>query len=83
MQDRNLRPEEVRRFFEKYGEVRDVYLPLDYYTRRARGFGFVEFSTHEEAKDALDKANGADLSGSNLHVDLAREGRKRVSFNIA
>ena len=63
--------------------MKDVYLPLDYYSRRPRGFGFVEFTTHEEAKDALDKANGADLSGSTLTVDLAREGRKRVSPNIA
>jgi hypothetical protein len=27
------RQEEVRKLFEKFGEVRDVYLPRDYYTR--------------------------------------------------
>jgi hypothetical protein len=29
------RPDDVRKMFEKYGEVRDVYLPLDHYTRCA------------------------------------------------
>jgi RNA recognition motif-containing protein len=54
----HIRTEEVRRFFEKFGEVRDVYLPLDYRSRRPRGFGFIEFTSNEEAKEALDKGNG-------------------------
>lgn len=36
-------PSRVRKIFEKYGPVRDVYIPLDYFTRRPRGFAFVEF----------------------------------------
>jgi hypothetical protein len=27
------RAEDIRAKFERYGEVRDVYLPKDYYTR--------------------------------------------------
>lgn len=27
------RPEDLRSEFEKFGEVRDVYIPKDYYTR--------------------------------------------------
>lgn len=27
------RPEDVRHMFEKFGEVKDVYLPRDYYTQ--------------------------------------------------
>jgi FUS-interacting serine-arginine-rich protein 1 len=30
---RSARPEDVRYAAEKYGPVRDVYLPLDYYTK--------------------------------------------------
>lgn len=40
---------DIRRLFSKYGEIRDVYMPLDHYTRRPRGFAFVEFL---EARDA-------------------------------
>ena len=42
-------PEELRKVFEKYGDVRDVYIPLDYHSQRPRGFAFVEF---QDARDA-------------------------------
>lgn len=29
----DARPEDVRAKFERYGEVRDIYLPKDYYTK--------------------------------------------------
>ena len=43
---------------EKYGEVKDVYIPMDYYTRRPRGFAFVEFLNADEALEAVTKLNG-------------------------
>ena len=49
---------------EKYGEVKDVYIPTDYYTRRPRGFAFVEFLNADEALDAVTKLNGKQLSTS-------------------
>ncbi len=36
------RPDDVRHVFEKIGYVRDVYIPLDFYTRRSRGFAYVQ-----------------------------------------
>ena len=38
-----LRQEELRSMFSKYGPVSDVYIPLDYYTRRHRGFAYVQY----------------------------------------
>ena len=29
--------------FGKYGPITDVYVPLDYYTRRPRGFAYVQY----------------------------------------
>ena len=48
------RPEELRSLFAKYGPVSDVYIPLDYYTRRPRGFAYVQYpllisSMHDSA----------------------------------
>jgi len=34
-------PDDLRRVFEKYGEVGDVYIPRDRWTRESRGFAFV------------------------------------------
>ncbi|OCT78279.1 hypothetical protein XELAEV_180293882mg, partial [Xenopus laevis] len=37
---RNIRPEDLRREFGRYGPIVDVYVPLDFYTRRPRGFAY-------------------------------------------
>lgn len=34
-------PEDLRRAFERCGEVGDVYIPRDRFTRESRGFAFV------------------------------------------
>lgn len=39
-----------RRLFDKYGDIRDVYIPMDYYTRKPRGFAFIEFYDHRDAR---------------------------------
>lgn len=41
---------EIRKMMEKYGEVRDVYIPLDHHTGRSRGFAFVEFYDARDAR---------------------------------
>lgn len=35
--------EDLRRVFEKYGEVGDVYIPKDRFSRESRGFAFVRY----------------------------------------
>ena len=77
---RNLRfetsPGRVRHHFEKYGPVRDVYLPLDYYSKRPRGFGFVEYMNPRDAQDAVGKLDGSLLDGSTIRVVIAHDRRK-------
>lgn len=46
----NITSSDIRRLMEKYGEIRDVYIPTDYHTRRPRGFAFVEFFDHRDAR---------------------------------
>uniref|UniRef100_A0AAZ3NWZ6 RRM domain-containing protein n=1 Tax=Oncorhynchus tshawytscha TaxID=74940 RepID=A0AAZ3NWZ6_ONCTS len=37
------RPEELRREFGRYGPIVDVYIPLDFSTRRPRGFAYIQY----------------------------------------
>lgn len=78
-QDYKVRNDEVKEFFSRFGEVRDVYLPVDYYTRKPKGFGFVEFINYEDAKDALERTDNVEVLGSVVKVVFAREGRKAVN----
>lgn len=68
-------PETLRRVFETYGRVGDVYIPRDRYTKESRGFAFVRFFDKRDAEDAMDAMDGALLDGRELRVQMARYGR--------
>ncbi|PTY03653.1 RNA-binding protein [Opitutaceae bacterium EW11] len=62
----------LRTAFEPFGTLTDVHVAIDQVSGRARGFGFVTFSTPEEAQAAVDGLNGHDLDGRTLTVNEAR-----------
>jgi len=68
-------PEDLRRVFERCGEVGDIYIPRDRHTRESRGFAFVRFYDKRDAEDALKEMDGRILDGRELRVQMARYGR--------
>lgn len=62
----------LRDFFEQYGNITDIKLISDYQTGRSKGFGFVTFSSDNEGEAAL-AGNGAELDGRKLNVNTARD----------
>ncbi|CAH0766620.1 unnamed protein product [Bemisia tabaci] len=48
-------PEDLRRVFERCGEVGDIYIPRDRYSRESRGFAFVSFNNHFHSTDSTTK----------------------------
>jgi RNA recognition motif-containing protein len=68
--------DDLRAFFANYGTVVDAVVIMDKMTGRSRGFGFVEMETEEQAQKALD-ANGKDLGGRNMNVNMAKPQENR------
>ncbi len=64
--------EAVREKFAEYGEVSEVKLIKDHYTNELRGFGFVQMSSDEEARNAIEGINGTEMGGRTLTVNEAR-----------
>ncbi len=58
--------------FAQAGTVASAKVIKDKYSGRSRGFGFVEMSSDEEAKKAIELFNGKDLDGRPLVVNEAR-----------
>jgi polyadenylate-binding protein len=77
---KNISPEvtddEFRELFEKYGDVTSSSLARDP-DGKSRGFGFVNFTTHENAFAAVDELNGKDLHGQDLYVGRAQKKHER------
>jgi RNA recognition motif-containing protein len=69
----------LKELFSQAGTVVSANVIVDRETNRSRGFGFVEMSTDEEAKAAVDLLNGKDLDGRNIVVSEARPREARPS----
>ncbi|XP_042021485.1 serine/arginine-rich SC35-like splicing factor SCL28 [Salvia splendens] len=70
------RPEDLRVPFERFGPVKDVYLPKNYYTGEPRGFGFVKFHDPEDAADAKNHMDRTVIGGREIRIVFAEENRK-------
>ncbi|MBI2477018.1 RNA-binding protein [Candidatus Uhrbacteria bacterium] len=68
--------ERLREVFSQFGEITDAHVATDKFSGRSRGFGFVEFTTEDSAKAAVDGMNNGDLDGRTIKVDLARPKRE-------
>lgn len=64
--------DDVRQAFEQYGTVDKVSVVQDRETGRSRGFAFVEMSDGNEAKEAIEKVNLAEIAGRKVTVNEAR-----------
>lgn len=64
--------DDLRKAFEAYGEITSINIIKDKYSGDSRGFGFVEMSSNDDAREALENLNGAELGGRNLKVSEAR-----------
>ena len=58
--------------FAQAGTVVSAKVIMDRMTGRSKGFGFVEMSSDEEAKKAMEMLNGKELDGRPLAVNEAR-----------
>ncbi len=63
---------DVREAFSQFGDVTDIYLPMDRESGRPRGFAFVTMDTPESMTKAVEGMNGKDFMGRNLTVNEAR-----------
>lgn len=63
----------LRESFTEYGEVIEARIIHDRETGRSRGFGFVSFTSNEEAAAAIAAMDGKDLHGRPVHVNYATE----------
>ena len=64
--------EDLRKFFAEAGSVESAAIITDKISGRSKGFGFVEMSSEEEAKKAIESFDGKDFGGRNLVVNEAR-----------
>jgi len=73
----NVEDDDLRGFFEEYGEVTSAKVVTDKMTQRSRGFGFVEMSDDAAAEKAISELDGASVQGRNIRVTVAKPKEER------
>lgn len=64
--------EQLQQIFSQYGEVTSAKIIMDRETGRSKGFGFVEMSDDDAARNAISELHEAELDGRTLTVNEAR-----------
>jgi polyadenylate-binding protein len=68
--------DKFKELFSKYGTITSAVLSKDE-QGQSRGFGFINYGTHEEAQAAIDDMNGKDIDGTQVYVGRAQKKSER------
>lgn len=70
--DYSASEDELESLFSQFGKIELVNIPVNRYTGKARGFGFVTFESSLDAQNAL-ALNGTEFKGRQILVNYAKD----------
>ena len=73
----SVNDDQLKDLFAGVGTVVSAQVIVDKYSNQSKGFGFVEMSSEEEAKKAIEELNGKDFEGRSIAVNEARPQERR------
>ncbi|XP_042632539.1 transformer-2 protein homolog alpha-like isoform X5 [Cyprinus carpio] len=62
---------DLKEVFSRYGPLAGVNVVYDQRTGRSRGFAFIYYEHIDDAKEAMERANGMELDGRRIRVDYS------------
>jgi len=68
---------ELRELFSKFGEIEEITLITDKFSKRSKGFGFVTFKDEADAERATKEMGGKEVEGRTLTVNEAKPMRSK------
>ena len=66
-------PDDVKELFKQYGSIRKVRMPKKVGQQNHRGFGFVEFTSPEEAMQAFKQLQHSHLYGRKIVIEWSQQ----------
>lgn len=73
----------IQAAFIPFGDLVEVNFPIDFETQKHRGFAFVEYETVQDAADAIDNMNDAEIFGRTIKVNVAKPQKLREGSSRA
>ncbi|EQC51830.1 hypothetical protein [Bacteriovorax sp. DB6_IX] len=78
----NIENSDLENLFSEVGSVVNVNVVRDRDTGRARGFGFVEMQSKDDADKAINDLHQRDFMGRALVVNMARAERSETNYRF-
>lgn len=69
--------DKLKAYFGKHGKVTSAFMPMDEKNNRPRGFGFINFESHEQASSAINALNDVAWGENKLVVTKAQKKSER------
>ncbi len=70
--------DDLKTMFSQHGTIVDAVVISDKFSGRSRGFGFVEMSSEEEAKAAIEALHDTEIEDRKIVVNKARPPKERT-----
>jgi polyadenylate-binding protein len=74
--DESVTDDQLRSAFEKFGKITSLVIQKDD-EGKSKGFGFINYEKHDEAKKAVDEMNDTDFGGKKIYVSRAQKKNER------
>lgn len=74
----SITDDQLKDLFAAIGTVTSAQVIMDRDTNQSKGFGFVEMSSDDEAKEAIKQLNGKEVDGRAIVVNEARPKEDRA-----
>ena len=58
--------------FGRFGNIVDIIIPVDFYTRQPKGYCFIEFEDYYQAEDAFYSLHLSTFFGEKIEIDYAK-----------
>ena len=65
--------DDIREKFQKFGEINEIHIPINYKTNKSFGYAYISFETIESSIMAINKLDGQYFMGRKLHISIAEE----------
>ena len=78
----NFKEDDIGDRFRRFGEIKGIRIATNWQTKESKGFAYIQFETHESAKNALIKMNGKEVQGRYLKVDYDSKAKPKSSYKI-
>jgi len=73
----SITEDNLRKWFEEFGEVESAKVIKDRFSGRSKGFGFIEMPSNAEADQAIKALNRKFMEGQHIKVNPADPGGKK------